>query len=307
MRYFRLLIISTFLLLPLCAFSADDAPLPASEEVEMKAPPVEQQEEEKTAGFREETGSIVRVSDGKVYVDHGESHGVTVGLEMDVYKLEIIEGLDGKVLDVEESLVGKIKVIEVRKLLSIAEAVEPGKEFERGFRVKFLLPEEEERQEGEERMDCPEGMIYFPSGGFAYYPSSPFKDSPVPLTEQEETTEGFCIDAEPVKYPRVIWVEALDACTKKQMRLCEKAELRKACTLGREASRPADEPGGKELKLNAFDSEREWGFDWKEAEDGASMEAGSCTCAGNRPSCFGCYYQNCGASKMKYRCCGDPM
>lgn len=311
MRFIRLLSLSVFCVFAVCAFSADDAPppSPAAEEVKEEEPAGEVEKKEEKE-LREVVGGVVRVHEGKVYVDHGRNHGVTEGLEMDVFVLEPIEDLDGRVLDVEETLVAKVRVVEVRRLLSVAEVVEmvdEGRNLERGFRVKFMLPVEEEEPEGGERTHCPEGMIYFPSGGFTYFPGTPFENSPGPLVEQEEDTAGFCIDAEPVTYPRLMWVEALEVCVKRNHRLCEKPELRKACTLGREVARPAEGPDGRELKLKEFDKSREWGFDWKDSEDGASMEAGSCSCAGNRPSCFGCYYANCGTTKKKYRCCADPM
>lgn len=263
-----------------------------------------------TGDLVEVLSGVLRVKDEKIYINKGRNDGITVGVLGDVYELEPITDLDGRVLDVEETLVGKARVVEVRDVLCVAEVVESLKPFDRGFRVKLMAA----RPPGsaptasatDTRTLCPSGMVLFPEGEFKFWGPSPTDGSGGPIVELVEHTGAFCVDAIPTKFPMITWVEAMESCTNQGKRLCEKMEIRKSCALGREQARKADAEGLKIEKLQDMDASREWSYEWDD-EGATTMKAGSCACQGGRPSCYGCYYENCGASKRKYRCCSDPM
>jgi len=90
------------------------------------------------------TGAVIKVDGSRVYVDRGESDGISQGMSMDVYKLDPIKDLNGVVLDEEEIYIGRIRIAEVKQRLSIGEVTESaGKgEFERGFFVRYYIAAE---------------------------------------------------------------------------------------------------------------------------------------------------------------------
>ncbi|HXI04271.1 MAG TPA: CsgG/HfaB family protein [Candidatus Saccharimonadales bacterium] len=69
-------------------------------------------------------GKIASVAGGKIYINKGGNEGVKVGDVFEVYRPgnEIRDPDTGAVLDVEEKLIGKIIVTEVKDKLSIASA-----------------------------------------------------------------------------------------------------------------------------------------------------------------------------------------
>ncbi len=73
------------------------------------------------------TGTVVLAKGEKVYINRGEREGITVGQRFDVGKSEVIRDPDtGEVLDQSTETVGTIRVVTVKKKLSICEVISGG-------------------------------------------------------------------------------------------------------------------------------------------------------------------------------------
>ncbi|MEW6200357.1 MAG: hypothetical protein AB1546_00145 [bacterium] len=266
--------------------------------------------------LQESTGTVVLVKDGKIYVDRGKMHGVVVGTVMQVYELEPITDMEGKLLETEENFAGTLRIVEVRKQLSIGEPQTTDKEFQRGFRVRFypeLLAKGDAEKDAAAKEICPDGMIFYSGGDFSYLQKGVSETAPEKFQEQTESVEAFCIDKQPSDQGRILWEEAVEYCASMGRELCMKSELRRACAATKAADKCTKETVDKgtiECEVEAveeFDNFYEWGFEWQEEEGVIDRDAGSCSCIGGHPLCMRCYYPGCGQSKKKFRCCAKPL
>jgi len=84
------------------------------------------------------TGRVVKASAGKIYLNAGQTVGITQGMEFKVYRPgeELIDPATGLSLGAEEEYVGKISASEIKEKYSICAAVE-GSGFEAGDMVRY--------------------------------------------------------------------------------------------------------------------------------------------------------------------------
>ncbi len=85
------------------------------------------------------TGTIILSKKGKVYINRGSREGVAVGQTFDVGTVETLRDPDtGEILDQSMEKIGAIKVIKVKKKISICKATE-GKNIKKGMTI--MLPQ----------------------------------------------------------------------------------------------------------------------------------------------------------------------
>lgn len=67
------------------------------------------------------TGRVVKASGSKIYLNAGETAGITAGMEFNVYRMgeELIDPVTGLSLGAEEELVGTIKATDIKEKYSI--------------------------------------------------------------------------------------------------------------------------------------------------------------------------------------------
>ena len=84
------------------------------------------------------TGRVVKASDGKIYLNAGQTVGISQGMEFKVYRPgeELIDPATGLSLGAEEEYVGRIAAGEIKEKYSICAAVE-GTGFEAGDMVRY--------------------------------------------------------------------------------------------------------------------------------------------------------------------------
>lgn len=85
------------------------------------------------------TGTVILAKKGKVYVNRGGREGVTVGQTFDVGTVETLRDPDtGEILDQSMEKTGVIKVVKVKKKLSICNAIQ-GQNIKKGMSI--MLPQ----------------------------------------------------------------------------------------------------------------------------------------------------------------------
>ena len=85
------------------------------------------------------TGTIILSKKGKVYINRGSREGVAVGQTFDVGTVETLRDPDtGEVLDQSMEKIGVIKVIKVKKKISICKVIQ-GKNIKKGMTI--MLPQ----------------------------------------------------------------------------------------------------------------------------------------------------------------------
>ena len=84
------------------------------------------------------TGRVVKASDGKIYLNAGQTVGITKGMEFKVYRPgeELIDPATGLSLGAEEEYVGKIAAGDIKEKYSICAAIE-GSGFDAGDMVRY--------------------------------------------------------------------------------------------------------------------------------------------------------------------------
>lgn len=252
-------------------------------------------------------GAVIKSDGAKVYVNRGQIHGVAVGMEMDVFNIEPIKDLDGKVLDQEEVITGRIRIAEVRPQISIGQALKGSVSFEPGYIVKYYAPADEKPSAARSAGRCPEGMLFDAGGAFFFVPSYPYASNE-PAKQVAAETAPFCIDRDPVADPER-WSDANTFCAKQGKRLCAREELQKVCVMW-EKHKPClpemqvkGECETSQDTVTEFRKNQEWTADLISGAGAAAFEANSCACPGTSPVCTHCYYKECRGAKKYFRCC----
>jgi len=258
------------------------------------------------------SATVIKTDGLKVYIDRGETEGMAVGMEMDVFRIDPIRDMAGNVLDEEEKKVARIRLEEVKPLLSIGKiiaATEPT--IERGYFVRYQTPAKPGTGQPSPEGVCPRSMLYDPGGAFSFKPGSLYTDNRI-LRQQTAQSGPFCIDVDK-KTTASTYDDARMACAKIGKRLCTKTELQKICALWEKPKPCPDDMKKKGLcpvqnTVMGFRNDQEWTSDPVSRESGPpGFEANSCSCPTSSPVCTHCYYQGCRGAKKVYRCCSEIL
>jgi curli biogenesis system outer membrane secretion channel CsgG len=84
------------------------------------------------------TGRIVKADEGKIYLNAGETTGITAGMEFNVYRMgeALIDPMTGLELGAEEERIGVIKASDIKEKYSICGVVS-GSGFDAGDMVRY--------------------------------------------------------------------------------------------------------------------------------------------------------------------------
>jgi hypothetical protein len=257
------------------------------------------------------SGSVIKVASDpvRIYVDQGTNDGAVSGTEMDVFKTEPVKGMKGELLDEDEIMVGRIRVVEVKPRLSICEVIYKNTEFERGNAVRYMAMVDRPAQT-EVKGLCPAGMRYDPGGIFIFIPGAMFASEPA--KEQVSDSPPFCIDMRAAEGV-LTWNNAADECKRLKKRLCSRTELQKVCTTW-DKPKPCPSDLAKKNACPKQDTiidlyrNQEWTSDLVADKAGnMDWEANSCSCPGTSPVCTHCVYAGCRGARKPYRCCSEPI